>query len=683
MDVNPVCRHLFLPPTTAWNILKMKDADRIVKSFTTIFLAAFVGMTTFTGRADDAVIEVSADQLCNRVSPYLTGACIEDVNHEIYGGLYSQMIFGESFQEPPASVAGQPVSEGGDSPRISGQWRAILDGDVQTAFDLDTRHPFVGTQSQSLAFKRGTGVAGIENRGLNRWGMDFTGGKEYEGYLWVRSVRPTECFVALESSNGKTVCAEARLVVKGNDWERIPFVLTPDASVTRGRFAIKLKQPGAITIGYAFLQPGEWGRFKGLPVRREVAEGMIEEGFTILRYGGSMVNAPEYRWKKMIGPRGQRPPYHGTWYSYASNGWGIPDFLNFCEAAGILGVPDFNVNETPQDMADFIEYANGPTNTVWGARRLADGHPRPYGLKYLELGNEEAVNEIYATKFAALAKAIWAKDPDIILVVGDFAYQQPIKNPFSFGGADSRITSLAAQQKILQLAKANHREVWFDLHVWTDGPRPGSSLQGAISFRDALEKIADCASFHVVVFELNANNHSQRRALANALAIQTFERDGQIPVVTSANGLQPDGQNDNGWDQGLLFLNPEKVWLQPPGYMNRMLAQNYLPERVGCRVTGADELDANAKRSDDGKILVLQVVNSSAIPVTAAIKLAGFIPAKPVVQVEVVAGSLDDHNTARDPTHIRPVETNWQPGFNGGKAAYTFPANSFTVLRFN
>jgi hypothetical protein len=187
----------------------------------------------------------------------------------------------------------------------------------------------------------------------------------------------------------------------------------------------------------------------------------------------------------------------------------------------------------------------------------------------------------------------------------------------------------------------------------------------------------------MVVFELNANNHSQRRALANALAIQAFERDGQIPVVTSANGLQPDGQNDNGWDQGLLFLNSEKVWLQPPGYVNGMLAQNYLPERVGCRVAGADELDANAKRSDDGKTLVLQVVNPSAAPVTAAIKLAGFIPAKPMVQVQVLAGALDDHNTVRDPTRIRPVDTSWQPDFKDEKTAYTFPANSFTVLRFN
>ncbi len=653
------------------------------RGFRIALLAAFFSARLFTGWAAEANIEIQAGQSAGPVSRYLTGACLEDVNHEIYGGLYSQMIFGESFQEPPARVDGQEEAKVGVTPKISGEWRLIAAGDVRAAFDLATSHPFLGGQSQYLALKSGTGVAGIENRGLNRGGLDFTAGKNYEGCLWVRSEHPAEFFVSLESGDGQTVAAEARLIVASNDWQRLEFNLTPDSNIVRGRFAIKLKQPGAITVGYVFLQPGAWGRFKGLPVRREVAEGMLDQGVTVLRYGGSMVNAPAYRWEKMIGPRDRRPPYRGTWYSYASNGWGILDFLNFCEAAGLLGIPDFNVNESPSDMADFIEYANGPANTVWGARRVADGHLQPYALKYLELGNEECVNEIYAAKFAALARAIWAKDPGIVLVVGDFSYREPINNPFDMGGADSHLTSLAAQQKILQLAKANHREIWFDVHVWTDGPLPGPSLPGAISFRNALEKIADGAKFSVVVFELNANNHSQRRALANAIAIQTLERDGRFPVVTSANELQPDGQNDNGWNQGLLFLNPEKVWLQPPGYVNRMLSENYLPDRVACQVTGADQLDANAKLSEDGKTLVLQVVNAGDAPVTAAIKWDGFTPRQSAVHVESLAGGLEDHNTASDPTQIQPRSSDWKPDRKSGQAVYDFPANSFTVFRFN
>ena len=104
-----------------------------------------------------------------------------------------------------------------------------------------------------------------------------------------------------------------------------------------------------------FSSPAPVGRFKDLPDRKDVAEGLIGQGITVLRYGGSMVNSGEYRWKHMIGPRDRRPPYHGTWYPYSTDGWGILDFLNFCEAAGFLAVPAVNFDETPQDLADFVQ----------------------------------------------------------------------------------------------------------------------------------------------------------------------------------------------------------------------------------------------------------------------------------------------------------------------------------------
>ena len=293
------------------------------------------------------------------------------------------------------------------------------------------------------------------------------------------------------------------------------FTLTPNATDAAGRFAVTLRKPGSVALGYAFLQPGPWGRFKGLPVRRDVVEGLIDQGITVLRYGGSMVNHAEYRWKKMIGPRDRRPTNPGCWYPYSSNGWGIVDFLDFCQAAGFLAIPAFNMDETPQDMADFVEYVNGPASSVWGRRGAADGHPGPYRLTHMELGNEERVDEHYYRRFKAMAEAIWAKDPQMILVVGDFAYQ-PIRDPDHVTGAASGITSLAGQRKILALAKQHDREVWFDLHVGTDGPRPDSTLDGMLSFATALDKLADGARHKVVVFEFNAGNHAQRRALANA-----------------------------------------------------------------------------------------------------------------------------------------------------------------------
>jgi hypothetical protein len=798
--------------------------------------------------AAETRLTVDARQVTHRISPYLTGACMEDVNHEVYGGIYSQMIFGESFGEPapspevkgftawsgtwlpdqgilraaagdgPKLIAAGPVMADGEvavevmfpdtrdgnaglilkvsSPgngadaftgyevsldtrgqlilgrhrgnweplrsdpcevpvgkwiqlavsmkgsameisvdgktitrfedkehplgpgrvglrtwrrdacfrklfltnqwapvavpfetdsnfpdQVSGQWRALRNGVVEGELSLQSGRPFSGRQSQRIRHRGASGEIGIHNQGLNRWGMNFVSNKPYEGRIWVRAETNAEIVVALESGDGSRIHAERTLLAEAGDWRPLDFTLTPMASDRCGRFAIMLKKPSSVDVGHAFLQPGGWGRFKGLPVRKDVADGLIAQGVTLLRFGGCAANAAGYRWKNMIGPRDRRPPYKGWWYPHTSNGWGIVDFMNFWEAAGIPAIPDFHMGESPQDMADFIEYANGPAESPWGRRRAADGHPAPYHLKYLQLGNEEKVNEDYWLKFKPMAEAIWAKDKDVILVVGDFAYQKPIADPFRFDGADSEITSLETHRKILQIAKQHQREVWFDVHVWTDGPLPTSSLEGAISYLDALEKLADGACFKVVVFELNANNHSQRRALANALAIQRIERDGRIPVVTSANCLQPDGQNDNGWDQGLLFLNPEKVWLQPPGYVTRMISNHHQP--LSIRVESSTQaLDVVAKRSEDGKTLVIQVVNPGAAPQIADFDLRNFTPSQPTAHVEELAGPLDAANTATRMDRLVPKQSSWEHGTGNGAPRRVFPPHSFTVITF-
>ncbi len=115
------------------------------------------------------------------------------------------------------------------------------------------------------------------------------------GFGTVRAALPAGC--------DSQVYAEASLAVTSNAWQRLEFTLTPSAQGWTGWFALKLKRPGSVVLGHAFLQPGRWGRFKGLPVRRDVAEGLIHQGIAVLRYGGSMVNKGGYKWKKMIGPR--------------------------------------------------------------------------------------------------------------------------------------------------------------------------------------------------------------------------------------------------------------------------------------------------------------------------------------------------------------------------------------------
>lgn len=814
------------------------------------FLILITG-SWLSGAEPDAVIHVHADRTVGRVSPYTTGACIEDVNHEIYGGLYSQMVFGESFQEPPlttapvgfsayggswrvregelSAIAGQgyklihdstvlqngeasveilfadrtsgnaglilrverpaigadhftgyevalhpdtgtlllgrhrqnwepirtipcpvPLNEWitlsvrvkdrslhvtvngkeiaeyednehpllagkvglrtwqrdakfrnlivttGDQTQqisiretdrpvdvVSGMWRAVRNGDCQGSLSLDPS-AFIGAQSQRITMTSDVGEIGVENRGLNRWGMNWVADRPYNGFVWAKADRPATLHVSAEDQTGAVVLATKPLPVKAGDWQKIEFTLTPGTADTRGRLTLSLKEAGSVVLGHVAVHPGDWGQFKGLPVRRDVSEALINQGLTVLRYGGSMVNCPEYRWKKMIGPRDRRPPYRGTWYPYSTNGWGIIDFINFCEAAGFLCIPDLNMDETPQDMADFVEYINGPAESPWGRRRVQDGHPEPYRLKYIQLGNEEAVNETYWQKFKPLVEAIWSRDPNIIPVVGDFAYGQHISDPYNFTGAPS-ITSLAAHKKILDFAKEKGKPVWFDIHIWNDGPRDADPQIVVLGeFIDWLGKLSPGADYRVCVFEENSNNHLWRRGLAHARTVNRLQQFGEkIPIVCAANCLQPDRQNDNGWDQGLVFLSPSRVWTQSPASVTRMLAQNNLPRRLHTECQSPNEaLDVMARLSEDGKVLGIQLVNIDNRPLSARLKITGKDVRGRAVRVSQISGHLDERNSEEDPERILPHSREWRPEVSDDGMNYVVPAQSFSILRF-
>ncbi|MFO0960566.1 MAG: alpha-L-arabinofuranosidase C-terminal domain-containing protein [Isosphaeraceae bacterium] len=565
---------------------------------------------------------------------------------------------------------------------VSGMWRGIRKGSAEGHCHLAQDRPFLGTQSQIITFEGGEGSIGIENRGLNRQGMGFQAGKPYEGYLWARADRSLKVEVSLENGEGSRIYAAGSIAIEAGDWKRYEFALTPDAADPAGRFSIVLTEPGTVLLGHAFLQPGDWGRFAGLPVRKDVADRLKEAGVTVMRLGGLMINAEGYRWKKMIGPRDRRPPYKGFWYPHSSNGWGIFEFLQFCEAAGFEAIVDLNLDETPQDLADFVEYTNGPADSPWGKKRVEDGHPDPYKLKYIELGNEEAVDEAYWNRFRPIAEAVWAKDPSVILIVGDFEYKQAIIDPYQFEGAP-RIKTLAAHKKILDLAREHGREVWFDVHIWNDRPRDARGPIAALAtFDAALAKLSPGTNYKLCVLEENASNHTVKRAIAHGETINGLMRMGdRVRIVCAANALQVDGQNDNGWDQGLIFLNPTKAWIQPPGYITQMVTRNSQARVVEVRAEGDEgNFDVVSTLSDDGSKLVIQVANMSDRIYRCRIDLEGYQPTKPLARVEHLGlRRLDETNTADEPQRIRPLRSTRQR--NGGQPLH-IPPNSYTILRF-
>ena len=157
----------------------------------------------------------------------------------------------------------------------------------------------------------------------------------------------------------------------------------------------------------------------------------------------------------------------------------------------------------------------------------------------------------------------------------------------------------------------------------------------------------------------------------------------RVSIACSANCLQPYRQNDNGWNQGLLFLTPSQVWGQPPYYATQMVSRYYLPKCVRAEVQSpGNALDVTATRDEGGKVIQIQVVNLDDRPLTAAVSLDGFAPTKPTARRVELQGRLDAVNTPENPRQIVPRTSDWRHAAERNESQCTFPPHSFTILRY-
>jgi alpha-L-arabinofuranosidase len=778
-------------------------------------------------------IRVDASMVENRISPWLYGSCIEDVNHEIYGGLYAQLIFGESFEEPDAiygldaysryegvwfaygetlavsasrggklicedmeiadgsvevevkmdndrgnmtgilfrvseegigqdnfcgySVAlantgkkvvigkhrhntkiikelyfdfdpyvwnrlkvvmkaarfelffnGKSVFsyEDGNDPLLKGKiglrnqvadacyrnvavdtgdgkiiaisnksvkgesvsclWDTMITGTARAIFMHDSVAAFNGKFSQYIHFKDGNGTAGIANMGLNRWGIAVRKEQTMTGSLWLKG--SGNITVALQNADGTKQYASMKTGNLTERWIRYEFALTPDTDDPGARFVVHLDSPGMAWIDQVSLMPAENALYEGYPFRADIVKAMKNQGLTFLRYGGTMVNVPGYRFKNMTGNRDCRPPYKGHWYAYSTNGFGIEEFLQLCEAAGF--VPSFavNIDEDPQDMADMIEYLNGSATSKWGAMRAANGHPAPYNVKYIEIGNEEVIRNShegayhrYIERFNMLSAAMKAKDPSLSLIIS--VEWKP---------------DLTDWMELVFRALDGKADYW-DYHPWTDPLHAGKTVDAMLKqMKELFLKWNPLTTMKCVIFEENGNTHNLQRALAHAAVQNSARRHGDFVLATcAANALQPWRQNDNSWNQGQIFFTPAQVWCMPPYYTQQMAAANHQPLLVNS--TTDTGLDVVAACNEKGDRLVLYVCNITPQTVPAKIEISGFGEVKKA-KVLTLSGKLTGVNTPEEPERIVPIERTIE--IAAGQE-YKFLPFSYTVLVYS
>lgn len=533
---------------------------------------------------------------------------------------------------------------------VSGMWNAKYDPESDAHFSLvhgkEVKH---GAQAQRMENRAEAGLVSIDNMGLNRWGIALRKGHELQGSVWVKG-KARQWRATLCSQDGSHEYARVELPSPGTKWKRVSFHLTPHADDSCACFRFEMIGKGQLTLDAAELMHTGDDQYKGMPLRADIGEMFHAEGLTFLRYGGSMVNAPEYRYAPMRGERQLRPPYKGFWYRFSTNGFGIQEFVDFAEAEGYEKSFAVNIEDNPEDCAQMIRDLKGR-------------------IRYVEIGNEEVIAgtdqakqyDHYVERFLLLSEAMRKVDPTLEFVCA--AWWRPESE-------DVKRTFLALDGKA----------AFWDYHPGVDNYNSALSVEACIrQMQQKFQEWNPNTSMRCAIFEENGNTHRVRRMLCHAIVQNAVRRMGDFVLCTCpANALEPFEQNDNGWNQGQIFFTPSQAWGMPPYYGQQLASQNHLPLLVSCSL-GAEnpQLDITSTRSEDGRTLVLHIVNIGESAQTLMLDILKQ-PYRKQARMSSISGDEDERNTPANPRHIVPQNAEIDIA-----KPVTLSAHSYNVIRVN
>lgn len=395
-----------------------------------LFAALLMALQSGTGLAQNAMITVDVQHPTHAISPTLFGIFLEDINLSVDGGLYPEQVRNRSFEDADTLCYWNFASEKGKA--------KVTNGDLKN--DKDPEVPLNPLNRKFLKISA-DGIFEVSNEGY--WGVSLERGKRYDFSVALRT--PDSHYyrgtlkVVLKDENGKTL-AEGMLPAATNVWEYAKLVFTPSETCSKGRLVISGEGQGDLCLDMvSFMPQKKWGKSG---VRPDLGKALDDMHPTFFRFpGGCWVEGEEiaqrYQWKNTVGPVDTRIPLWNIWDYNATHGLGYHEYLQlaedlgaeplFCINAGVSHketIPSNQIDQYVQDALDAIEYANGPVTSVWGAARARNGHPSPFNMKYIEIGNEN-YGSMYFKNFELIAQAIHARYPEIKIVANDWSGSHP------------------------------------------------------------------------------------------------------------------------------------------------------------------------------------------------------------------------------------------------------------------
>jgi alpha-N-arabinofuranosidase len=655
-----------------------------------------------------AMLRIKADQVTAKVSPMFFGLMTEEINYCYDGGLYAELIRNRIFKETPIRRSRRSGEETAPEQRTDGlmYWDVVQTGGSAASMSQDTTQPMNDALTNSLKLEVASAGenqrAGISNKGF--WGISVRPNTEYKARIHAKGGNgfTGPLTLAIVSTDGKTIYAQTEIPKITDSYQRYDATLkTGNVKATAdARFQIWAGGTGTIWFSLVSLFPPT---YKNTPNgnRPDIMQLLADMKPSFLRFpGGNYLEgntiATRFDWKKTIGDISQRPGHPcDAWGYWSSDGMGLLEFLEWCEDLNmepVIGIydgyslrrewvePGDDLKPYVQDGLDEIEYAIGDTSTTWGARRARDGHPKPFKLTYVEIGNEEFNRQSqYDARFAQFYDAIKAKYPDI-KIIGAVAYGT----------------------NVLQTRKPDV----YDDHFY----RNSVQMQTDTRHYDDLDRNGPKVFVGEWATREGVPTPNMGAALSDAAWMTGMERNSDIVIMEAYAPLfvnvNPGGMQ---WATDLIGYDTLTSYGSPAYYAQKMFSLNHgdtvvaatlenvplrqmeQPRRFGRRGAAGGEQPApqkvnvpslfcNVTRDSGSGTIYVKVVNVVGTAQPVHIQISGVSTLEPNGElVEMKGKSTEDTNSITEPTNIVPVTTK----IDGLSRDFTrsFPPYSISVLK--
>ncbi|GKH11821.1 alpha-L-arabinofuranosidase C-terminal domain-containing protein [Bacteroides uniformis] len=563
------------------------------------------------------VMTVDVARPTAKIQPTMYGIFFEDINFGADGGLYAELVKNRSFEFPQPFVGWVPFGN-------------VTVQDAEPCFDRNPHYVRIVNDGRRLR-------AGLDNEGFR--GIGLKQGEEYRFTAYARTpdARPMKLSIELLNSRGENLLTR-EIEISGNSWQKQTVLLRSPFTDAHSRLRVVLLTEGTVDMDHISLFPVKTWKNRENGLRADLAQALYDLNPGVFRFpGGCIIEgnslATRYQWKHSVGPVENRPLNENRWnYTFKhkafpdyfqSLGLGYYEYFLLSEDLGAEPLPvlscglscQYESNEVVpldeldpyvQDALDLIEFANGPVTSTWGKLRAEMGHPEPFHLKMIGIGNEQW-DKVYTERLEVFTKAIRARYPDI---------------------------------KIVGSSGPNADGDKFD-YLWPEMKRIGVDLVDEHYYMAPDWFFANAARYDsydrrgpkVFAGEYASHDHPTGKAnnflaaLSEAAFMTGLERNADVvhlatyaPLFAHVDAWQ--------WNPDLIWFDNLRMMRTPNYYVQQMYGMNAGTDVLrlqmdGKPVAGQDSLYATASLDAPTGEIILKLVNAGSTPVQVQVNFNG------------------------------------------------------------